>query len=143
MKIITKSSLFSQNCSWQDKVVSIDIPADKIADSENVYGTSFPDSMIRKFSKNGKLKLSVAIDPINPVSTMVPNKSSTKNTAAESKNSNPDYLCSIDHIHCEKGPQEVSKWIRLRDGCLKKGSMTSLTFLILKRKSFKKCQIIS
>ena len=76
---------FPQNCSWQDKVVSIDIPADKIMDSENVYGTSFPDSMIRKFSKNGKLKLNIAIDPINPVPPMVPNKSSTKNTATESK----------------------------------------------------------
>ena len=66
---------------------------------------------------------------------MVPNKSSTKNTIAESKNSNSDWVCSIDR---EKGPQEVSKWIRLRDGCLKKGSMTSLTFLVLKIKSFKR-----
>ena len=76
---------FPQNCSWQDKVVSIDIPADKIMDSENVYGTSFRDSMIRKFSKNGPLKMNIAIDPINPVAAMVPNKSSTKNTATESQ----------------------------------------------------------
>ena len=76
---------FPQNCSWQDKVVSIDTPADKIMDSENVYGTSFHDSMIRKFSKNGKLKLNIDIDPINPVPPMVTNKSSTKNTATEFK----------------------------------------------------------
>ena len=54
-------------------------------DSENVYGTSFRDSMIRKFSKNGPLKMNIAIDPINPVAAMVPNKSSTKNTATESQ----------------------------------------------------------
>ena len=90
-------------------------------DSENVYGTSLPDSMIRKFSKNGKLKLNIAIDPIIPVPAMISNKSSTKNTAAESKKSNSDCLSSIDH---EKGPQEVSKWIKTRSGCLKKGSMT-------------------
>ena len=102
--------------------------------------------MIQKFSKNGKLKLSVAIDPINPVSTMVPNRSSTKNTAAESDKLNSGSLVSIDH---ELLAQEASKWqsfhnrwIRTRDGGLKKGIMISLTFLILKRKSFKKCQII-
>ena len=49
--------------------------------SENVHGTSFADSMIRKFTKNGKLKINIAIDPINPVPAMVPNKSSTKDTA--------------------------------------------------------------
>ena len=131
---------FPQNCSWQDKVVSIDIPADKIMDSENVYGTSFPDSMIRKFSKNGKLKLNIAIDPINPVpSSMVPNKSSPKNTIAESKKLDSVCLCSINL----KNPLEVSKWIqnpyiRTLDGCLTKGSMTSLTFLVLKIKSFKR-----
>ena len=87
--------------------------------------------MIQKFSKNGKLKLSVAIDPINPVSTMVPNKSSTKNTATESNKPNSGSLVSIDH---ELLAQEASKWqsfhnrwIRTCDGGLKKGSMTSLT----------------
>ena len=136
-----KQRFFFQNCSWQYKVVSIDIPADEVLNSENVYGPSFPDSMIQKFSKNGKLKLSVAIDPINPVSTMVPNKSSTKNTATESNKPNSSSLVSIDH---ELLAQEASKWqsfhnrwIRTRDGGLKKGIMTSLTFLILKRKSFK------
>ena len=86
-------------------------------DSENVYGTSLPDSMIRKFSKNGKLKLFVAIDPINSVSTIVPNKSSTKNTTAESKNSNSDWVCSIDR---EKGPQPqrglVQRVLRQQEG---------------------------
>ena len=54
-------------------------------DSENVYGTSFRDSMIRKFSKNGTLKMNIVIDPINPVPAMVPNKSSAKNTTTESQ----------------------------------------------------------
>ena len=88
-----KQRFFFQNCSWQYKVVSIDIPADEVLNSENVYGPSFPDSMIQKFSKNGKLKLSVAIDPINPVSTMVPNKSSTKDTAGCQAHKTLFFIC--------------------------------------------------
>ena len=88
-----KDIFFSQNCSWQDKVVSIDTPADKILNSENVHGTSFADSMIRKFMKNGKLKLNIAIDPINPVPAMVPNKSSTKDTAGCQAHKTLFFIC--------------------------------------------------